>query len=58
MSPRPAMAHMAHYAAVYTLRNGTRGVLDLIASSSCAAILTALDTFGDALRSCSARRAT
>ena len=47
---------MAHYAAVYTLRNGTRGVLDLIASSSCAAILTALDTFGDRLCSCSARR--
>lgn len=39
----------------YALRNGTRGELTVIERSSCAAIVQALDTFGEALRSCSAR---
>jgi len=43
------------YSLRYTLRNGARGVLTVLASSSCAAILTALDVFGDALHTCSVR---
>lgn len=46
---------MTTYLARYTLRNGVQGVLTLIAGSSCAAILIAIDTFGEQLRCCSAR---
>lgn len=48
---------MSTYQARYTLRNGAVGVLTLLASSSCGAILIAIDTFGEQLRTCSARRA-
>ena len=46
---------MTTYLARYTLRNGVQGVLTLIAGSSCAAILIAIDIFGEQLRTCSAR---
>ena len=48
---------MNTYFARYTLRNGGRGVLTVIATSSCAAVMVAIDTFGDALRKCSVRPA-
>lgn len=48
---------MKLYRTAYTLRNGARGVLHVIAACSCDAIVTAMDTFGDALRTCSARPA-
>jgi hypothetical protein len=41
----------------YALRNGARGVLHVLADSTCAAILVAHDHFGHALRRASARRA-
>lgn len=41
----------------YTLRNGHRGTLTCLAASTTAAILVALDTFGDSLRTASARTA-
>lgn len=41
----------------YGLRNGARGVLLVIATSSCAAIVTAISLFGERLRTCSARPA-
>lgn len=37
------------------MRNGACVVLTVVASSSCAAIVIALDTFGEALQVCSAR---
>lgn len=37
------------------LRNGVSLVLTVITTSSCSAIVIAQDTFGDALRVCSAR---
>ena len=46
---------MKTYLTRYTLRNGTAGVLTLIAASSCAAILIAIDLFGEQLRTCSSR---
>ena len=42
----------------YRLRNGASGVLRVIAASSCAAIVHAMDLFGDALRCCAARPAS
>lgn len=48
---------MRHFIAAYTLRNGTRGTLPVIARTSCDAILLALDTFGHELRRCSVRPA-
>jgi hypothetical protein len=48
---------MKPFIARYTLRNGVRGVLHVVAACSCDAIVTVLDTFGESLRSCSARRA-
>lgn len=48
---------MTRYLAAYILRNGTRGVLSVIARNSCEAIVIALDTFGVQLRTCSARPA-
>ena len=39
----------------YQLRNGASGVLHVIASSSCAAIVYAMDLFGESLRCCAAR---
>ena len=48
---------MKLYRTAYTLRNGTRGVLHVVAGCSCDAIVIAIDTLGDALRSCSARPA-
>lgn len=47
-------AALRAFSARYTLRNGTAGVLTLLAHSSCAAILIAIDTFGTQLRTCSA----
>lgn len=41
----------------YTLRNGHRGTLVCVASSTAAAILIALDVFGPSLRTCGARGA-
>jgi hypothetical protein len=41
----------------YTLRNGARGTLHCIASSTTEAVLLALDTFGNSLRTCAARAA-
>lgn len=38
----------------YTLRNGHRGTLTCVASSTTAAILMAIDTFGASLRTASA----
>jgi len=46
---------MRAYLASYVLRNGQRGELTLIAASSCAAIVQAIDHFGELLRTCSAR---
>ena len=46
---------MSTYLARYTLRNGARGVLHIIAASSCDAVVTAIDLFGTALRTCSVR---
>jgi hypothetical protein len=46
-----------HILVRYTLCNGTRGTLDVIAASSCDGIEIALELFGDALRTCSARPA-
>ncbi len=46
---------MKLYRATYTLRSGARGVLHVIAACSCDAIVAAIDAFGDALRTCSAR---
>lgn len=48
---------MKAYLARYTLRDGTRGVLHVIAACSCDAIVTVIDHFGEALRACSSRRA-
>lgn len=42
----------------YTLANGSRGTLHVMAHTSCDAILRALDLFGDRLRRVSARSAT
>jgi hypothetical protein len=39
------------------LRDGTRIALTILAASSCAAILIAQDTYGEALQVCSARPA-
>jgi len=46
-----------HFLAAYKLRNGARGTLDVLAASSCDAIVVALDLFGDALQMASARPA-
>lgn len=48
---------MKHFRLAYTLRDGSRGVLHVLTTSSCAAIVIALDTLGDTLRTCSARLA-
>ena len=48
---------MTVYLVRYTLRNGTRAVLHVPTTSSCAAVIVALDTCGDALRTCSVRPA-
>ena len=48
---------MKTYLARYTLRNGARGVLTVIAACSCDAVITAIDTFGLALRTCSVKPA-
>lgn len=53
-----AAAPMRPFLASYQLRDGTRGVLPVLARSSCDAILAALDSFGEALRACSARVAS
>lgn len=46
----------AVYLARYTLRNGTRGVLHVIAASSCAALDAMFATFPDQLAGCGVRR--
>lgn len=43
------------FVAHYVLRNGVRGELHCLATSSCGAVLCALDAFGDRLRACSVR---
>ena len=48
---------MHAYLAHYTLRNGSRGVLHLIASCSCDTVVACIDTFGEALRTCAVRPA-
>ena len=48
---------MKLYRTAYTLRNGTRGVLHVIARSSWDALDTTLAAFGERLRTCSARPA-
>ena len=39
----------------YTLRNGHRGTLTCVARNTAAAVVLALDVFGETLRSASAR---
>jgi hypothetical protein len=46
-----------HIRVKYTLCNGSRGTLDVIAASTCDGIDIALELFGDRLRTCSARPA-
>ncbi|WP_157604322.1 hypothetical protein [Rhizobacter sp. Root1221] len=41
------------FLAKYTLRNGARGTLHVIATCSCDAVVVAIDTFGGNLRTCS-----
>jgi hypothetical protein len=41
----------------YRLHTGQRGTIEGIFASTCASVVWALDHFGPALRSCSARRA-
>lgn len=41
----------------YTLRDGRRGQLHGLMPSTCAALLSAIDLFGDLLRTASARAA-
>lgn len=53
--PRPSVVRT--YLARYTLRDGARGVLHVIAACSCDAVITAIDTFGEQLRTCSVRAA-
>lgn len=48
---------MQRFLARYTLRNGARGVLHVLALCSCDVVVVALDTFGEALRTCSVRPA-
>ena len=48
---------MKTYLARYTLRNGARGVLHVIAACSCDVVITAIDIFGERLRCCSVRPA-
>jgi hypothetical protein len=48
---------MKTYLARYTLRDGGRGVLHVIAACSCDVVITAIDTFGESLRTCSVRLA-
>ncbi len=48
---------MKRYLTRYTLSNGTRGALHVIAHSSWAAIDTVFATFPDQVRVCSARPA-
>ncbi|MGC4075448.1 MAG: hypothetical protein QM702_00120 [Rubrivivax sp.] len=38
----------------YSLRNGATGALHILAESTCSAIVTVVDLFGEALRTCSA----
>ena len=51
------MSPVRLYRAAYTLRNGTRGVLHVLARNTCGAVVIAIDTFGEQLRTCSARPA-
>lgn len=51
------MSHARNFVARYTLQDGTQGVLRVIAHCSCDALVIAIDTFGDQLRTCSARPA-
>jgi hypothetical protein len=46
---------MRCYLVTYRLRNGARNTLHLIARSSCDAVITVMDLFGEQLRVCSAR---
>lgn len=48
---------MKAFIARYTLRDGSRGTLAIVAASSCDAIVCVIDTFGGELRSCAARPA-
>lgn len=46
-----------HYIARYVLRNGARGSLSVIATDSCAAVLAALEQFGERIQRLSVRPA-
>jgi hypothetical protein len=57
--PSPAPAPRLRLITVqYTLRNGARGTLPCIAHHTADAICMALDTYGEQLRTCSARTPT
>ena len=43
--------------ATYTLRDGTCGVLHVLARNTCDGVLCAIDAFGEQLHTCSARTA-
>lgn len=44
-----------HFIARYVLRNGARGSLSVIATDSCAAVIAAMDLFGELLGRVSAK---
>lgn len=43
---------MRPFACRYTLHNGTRGVLYMLAACSCDVVVAALDALGDQLHTC------
>ena len=48
---------MKHYIASYRLHSGRCGTLHVLATTSCDALIAAMDAFGDQLCHCSARPA-
>lgn len=46
---------MKRFVARYTLRDGTRGSFHALAACSCDVVITAIDTFGESLRTCCVR---
>jgi hypothetical protein len=49
---------MRHFLATFTLRNGHKAQLDVVATDGCAAIVQLLDHFGQRLQRCSVRPAS
>lgn len=49
--------HMIPVLVRYVLRNGTRGAVHVLATSTTAALVQCIDLFGEAVRFCSARAA-